>query len=107
MKEHLLIELEQDLLGKLVNEAKAKDISISNFISSIISMFFRAGGKIDLTAYPMRPKDTNIDEYIKGIEKSEILRAIEQTESKTDAAELLGITFRSLRYRCSEHNIDT
>jgi len=107
MKEHLLIELEQDLLGKLVNEAKAKDQSISSFISSVLSMFFRAGGKIDLLAYPMRPVGTDLDGYLKGIERSEILRAIEQSESKSNAADLLGITFRSQRYRCSEHKIDT
>lgn len=107
MKEHLLIELEQDLLGELVNEAKAKEKSISSFISSVLSTYFRTGGKIDTTGYPMRPMGTDLDGYLKGIERSEILRAIEQSESKNDAAELLGITFRSLRYRCKEHKIDT
>lgn len=107
MKEHLLIELDHDLLGQLLEKAKSEKTNISLYISSILTRFFKSGGVIDFNSYCVRPIDQKLDDYLKEIEKSEILKALNHTQSKSAAADHLGITFRSFRYRCSEHKIDT
>ncbi len=48
-----------------------------------------------------------LDDYLESIEKQEIIKALEQTDfNKTAAAELLGISFRAMRYKCKKLNID-
>ncbi len=45
-------------------------------------------------------RDLPLHEYLDEIERGQIMKALEQTRyNKTQAAKLLGITFRSLRYR--------
>lgn len=49
----------------------------------------------------------DLDAEIDRMEKAHVLRALEATSgNKTDAARLLGTTFRSMRYRCAKHGID-
>ncbi|MFW5432473.1 MAG: sigma-54-dependent transcriptional regulator [Methylophilaceae bacterium] len=44
--------------------------------------------------------DVSLSDYLEDIEKREILKALEQTNNnKTAAAKLLGVSFRTLRYR--------
>jgi len=45
------------------------------------------------------------DEWIQLIEYECLIRALELTTSKAAAAEFLGITFRSLRYRLEQYGI--
>ena len=48
-----------------------------------------------------------LHEYLDGIEREQIIKALEQTRyNKTAAAKLLGITFRSLRYRLDRLGIE-
>ncbi|HEX4859088.1 MAG TPA: helix-turn-helix domain-containing protein, partial [Usitatibacteraceae bacterium] len=48
-----------------------------------------------------------LHEYLDQIEREQILKALEQSRfNKTAAAKLLGITFRSLRYRLDRLGID-
>lgn len=48
-----------------------------------------------------------LHEYLDRIEREQILKALEQTRyNKTQAAKVLGITFRSLRYRLDRLGID-
>jgi len=52
-------------------------------------------------------KNQSLDEYLETIERQELLSALEQTKgNKTAAAELLGISFRAMRYKCKKHLID-
>lgn len=52
---------------------------------------------------PMLPQHLNLPEYLEDIEKRTILQALEKTRhNKTAAAKLLGISFRTLRYRLSK-----
>ena len=52
-------------------------------------------------------KIKSIDTFLKEIEKEAILEALKRTDySKTEAADLLIITLRSLRYRLEQHGID-
>ncbi len=56
-------------------------------------------------AEPAHP--TSIDDSLEHTERQRILEALEKTRyNKTRAAELLGISFRSLRYRLKKHAID-
>ncbi|MDP8566515.1 sigma-54-dependent transcriptional regulator [Methylophilus aquaticus] len=51
----------------------------------------------------MLPKDLSLSDYLEDIEKRTILQALEKTNNnKTAAAKLLGISFRTLRYRLSK-----
>ncbi len=51
----------------------------------------------------MLPQHLNLSEYLEDIEKRTILQALEKTKhNKTAAAKLLGISFRTLRYRLSK-----
>jgi two-component system response regulator PilR (NtrC family) len=61
------------------------------------------------------PKNTHLEnfkkrplkKYLKEIEKEAILEALEETNhNKTKAAELLGITFRQMRYKLEAHGIN-
>ncbi len=48
-----------------------------------------------------------LHEYLDGIEREQIMKALEQTRyNKTQAAKILGITFRSLRYRLDRLGIE-
>lgn len=51
----------------------------------------------------MLPMDLSLSDYLEDIEKRTILQALEKTNNnKTAAAKLLGISFRTLRYRLSK-----
>jgi len=50
----------------------------------------------------------SLDEYLQGIEKEVISKALEQTRwNKTAAAQLLGISFRALRHRLKKLDLDS
>jgi len=80
-----------------------------------------AGGVIDAADLQLRPKGAALDkgaqshvaageplgEALEDIERDAIVRALEQTRyNKTKAAQLLGMTFRSLRYRIKKLGIE-
>lgn len=49
-----------------------------------------------------------LEDYLREIEKREILRAIEHARNnKTEAARILGITFRALRYKLEQFGMDS
>ncbi|MCP5810392.1 hypothetical protein NL321_30030, partial [Klebsiella pneumoniae] len=70
-------------------------------------------GKVTATDLQLRPEDTHeqavamggdskapLQDYLDRVEKEAILEALEKTRyNRTAAAKLLGITFRSMRYR--------
>ncbi|MEO0444021.1 MAG: sigma-54 dependent transcriptional regulator, partial [Pseudomonadota bacterium] len=59
----------------------------------------------DTIAY--KPEKMSIDEYLAGVEKDIILKHLEQQRwNRTTTAKVLGITFRSLRYRLKKLGID-
>lgn len=54
-----------------------------------------------------RSPNTSLDEYLEAIEKREIIAAMESCRwNKTEAAKLLGISFRSLRYRMKKLGLE-
>ncbi|NVJ67053.1 MAG: sigma-54-dependent Fis family transcriptional regulator [Gammaproteobacteria bacterium] len=51
--------------------------------------------------------DLSLDEYVAEIEKQEIRAALDQTRwNRTEAAKLLGISFRTIRYKIKKLDID-
>lgn len=49
----------------------------------------------------------NLEDYVSEIEKRLILKALDRTRgSKKAAADMLGLSFRSFRYRCEKYQID-
>ena len=55
---------------------------------------------------PKLGPDFNLEDELNSFEKTWILEALTEAGGvKTKAAELLGITFRSLRYRCNKQGI--
>jgi two-component system, NtrC family, response regulator PilR len=54
-----------------------------------------------------RPCDMPLEEYLENIEREELEHALEQTRwNKTEAAKLVGMSFRSIRYRLKKLGID-
>lgn len=54
-----------------------------------------------------RPPQQPLEDYLEGIEKEELLRALDATQwNRTAAAKRLGMTFRSLRYRLKKLALD-
>lgn len=52
---------------------------------------------------PSKDSDVSLSDYLENIEKREILKALEKTNNnKTAAAKLLGVSFRTLRYRLTK-----
>lgn len=52
---------------------------------------------------PSKNADISLSDYLEDIEKREILKALEKTNNnKTAAAKLLGVSFRTLRYRLTK-----
>jgi len=67
------------------------------------------GGEIELMENekasfdPSRTLEVSLSEYLDDIEKRAIIKALDKANNnKTEAAKLLGITFRTLRYRISK-----
>ena len=55
------------------------------------------------TAVANKPQDVSLQDYLEDIEKSAILKALAKANNnKTAAAKLLGVSFRTLRYRLSK-----
>lgn len=60
-----------------------------------------------LVAFGFHRGSMPLEDYLRRIERHEINLVLEATRNnKTEAARLLGITFRSLRYKLEQHGID-
>ncbi|NVJ51276.1 MAG: sigma-54-dependent Fis family transcriptional regulator [Gammaproteobacteria bacterium] len=86
---------------------RAMTLSADNKITSS-DIFLPTGEGHNLAMESLSDRSTTpLDDYLEAIEKREILLALEQTHgNKTQAAELLGISFRAMRYKCKKLNID-
>jgi two-component system response regulator PilR (NtrC family) len=66
------------------------------------------GGEFEPKTLPiLQPSVRNLEGYLEQIERTAIMRALEETRyNKTAAAEKLGISFRALRYRLKKLGLD-
>jgi two-component system response regulator PilR (NtrC family) len=67
--------------------------------------------EIKVTSYEktvhLSPGGVNLEKLVEDMEKEYLLMALEKTNGiKTDAAKLLGLTFRSFRHRLKKYNIE-
>ena len=66
-----------------------------------------AGSTHDHAALRSTSADGGLDDYISNLERSAIVKALEESRyNKTAAARKLGITFRALRYKLKKLGID-
>lgn len=68
----------------------------------------RGAGHADSNTCPsFNPSDGSLEDYLEGIEKNMLARALEENKwNKTAAAKQLGLSFRSFRYRLKRLNLD-
>ena len=107
-----------DIEAKIIIEALNKTDNNKNAAADLLGMTFRSlryrierhkiPSDVDnpKTDYLSLYKIESLDEFMKGIEKEAIFEALKQTNgNKSEAADVLGISFRSMRYRCEQHGI--
>ena len=106
MKENIIVSMEQSVLRELIVKAESENMSLSAIIESVMKKFVKFQGSIEFDKYVSRPPGQSLDNYLKEIERNEIKKALNSTETKNEAADSLGISFRSLRHRISHFEND-
>ena len=106
MKEFISIPIDQDLLIKVLQKAEEKNGTISDIIQKFFKRIVQEETSLDFYSILKRQSEQSLDDYLKEIEISEIEKICDEAKSKTDAAEKLGISLRSLRYRLDNYKID-
>jgi len=101
LKENILVSMEQRLLRELIAKAESENLTVSAIIESVMKKFIKFQGSTEFRKYGTRPPSQSLDDYLKEIERDEIQKALNSTETKNEAADALGISFRSLRHRIS------
>ncbi len=82
------------------NTITTEDLSYENEYSAKV---LSTNGQQNPTFNPSKSAELNLPEYLEDIEKQAIVKALEKTNNnKTAAAKLLGVSFRTLRYRLSK-----
>ena len=99
-------ELENILERAVIIETKDV-ISVASFPPSVTKMVSRDDISIPFSPEILEDAGVSLDAEMDRLEKSMLLKALEKTGgNKTEAAKLLNISFRSIRYRLEKHGID-
>lgn len=106
MKEAVVIHLKRDLLLRLAQKAVEKRTDISSLVELVMSKHFLYDSSVKSDNNGGRDPNQSLDDFLKNIERDEITKALELTNTKTAAAEILGISFRSFRHRLRILGID-
>lgn len=104
MTDHKALSLIQELISLLL--AKELDVEV---LDSFLQQFRpKPHNEAESQQTNTRiPPGFNLDTCLADLEKGKILVALEMVDgSRLEAAKLLGISFRSLRYRCAKLGID-
>ncbi|MCK6532899.1 MAG: sigma-54 dependent transcriptional regulator [Polyangiaceae bacterium] len=92
----------ENVIERSVALAGARSIGLGDLPAEVAGAASAPAGEI-LT---LPPEGANLDELLNEVERRLLLSAIDRTAgNRTAAAKLLGITFRSLRYRLSKHGL--
>lgn len=105
MNEFITLQIEQNLLIKVLQKTKEKKGSISDLIGHFFNRIVQNDKALDFNGFIKRRPEQSLNDYLKGIEKLEIQKICDESKSKQDAAKKLGITYRSFRYRFDQHEI--
>jgi len=90
----------ENMLERALALCDGKAITIDDLL---IDDEMQATNAAAIQSAPSKENDTSLSDYLEDIEKREILKALEKTNNnKTAAAKLLGVSFRTLRYRLSK-----
>ncbi|MDA3838283.1 MAG: hypothetical protein PF574_04800 [Candidatus Delongbacteria bacterium] len=106
MNEFITLQVEQELLIKVLQKAKEKRGNVSELIRQFFKWIVQTDSSLDFISFSNRQPEQSLDDYLKEIEKSEIQKVCDEAKSKQEAAEKLGITYRSFRYRLDQHGMD-
>ncbi len=83
--------------GKIIT---SEDLSYEN---NYIPVASGLNSQKNSTPYAEKPSELNLSDYLEDVEKKAIVKALEKTNNnKTAAAKLLGVSFRTLRYRLAK-----
>jgi two-component system response regulator PilR (NtrC family) len=83
--------------GKIIT---TEDLSYEN---NYIPVASGLNSQKNSTLYAEKPSELNLSDYLEDVEKKAIVKALEKTNNnKTAAAKLLGVSFRTLRYRLAK-----
>ncbi|MBI3201538.1 MAG: sigma-54-dependent Fis family transcriptional regulator [Myxococcales bacterium] len=92
----------ENVIERSVALAGARSIGLGDLPAEVAGAASAPAGEI-LT---LPPEGANLDELLNEVERRLLLSALDRTGgNRTAAAKLLGITFRSLRYRLSKHGL--
>ncbi|MDP1767074.1 MAG: sigma-54 dependent transcriptional regulator [Methylotenera sp.] len=97
----------ENMLERALAMSDGFTITIDDLGDGIESNRFSSTQNSDIhpktTFNPSQTKELNLSDYLEDIEKQAIVKALEKTNhNKTAAAKLLGVSFRTLRYRLSK-----
>jgi transcriptional regulator with PAS, ATPase and Fis domain len=106
MKEFITIPIDQDLLIKILQKAEEKKGSIPDLIQKFFKRIVQEKASLNFNSFFKRQPEQSLDDYLKAIEISEIKEVCYYANSKTDAADKLGLSLRSLRYRLDRYRIN-
>ncbi|MEN8123422.1 MAG: helix-turn-helix domain-containing protein [Bacteroidota bacterium] len=105
MKEYLTVQVNQKLLIQVIQIAEKKKSCISSLVKDFMQWIVKNEDSLDCISFHERQPEQNLDDYIKEVEKAEILDACEYAHSKRELAKILGISYRACRYRLDAHKI--
>lgn len=92
-----------NILQRAVTMSDGKTITPEDLLLEHVEISEQEGDK----ASPGKPEDESLDTYIENIEKKMLEDALKKARyNKTRAAEMLGISFRSFRYKLKKFGID-
>jgi two-component system response regulator PilR (NtrC family) len=93
----------QNIVERAVTLERSTLITVDSLPQSIATK--ESGG--DESVLNLPPEGVDIDAVLERVERALVEQALERTEgNRTEAAKLLKITFRSMRYRLQKHGID-
>ena len=98
----------ENILERACTLSNGKLIEVSDLrLSQGLEMEQKAGAPGAVSPPPVEEAFGHLDEYLENIEREVLTRALEHSRwNKTAAAKLLGISFRSLRYRLKKLELD-
>ncbi|MDQ6967332.1 MAG: sigma-54 dependent transcriptional regulator [Mariprofundaceae bacterium] len=85
----------ENLLQRLIALSDEHELDVS-----LLDEFYAASDETGISLDTMQRADSNLDEVVEGVERQLVSEALVETHGNaTQAAKLLGISFRSIRYR--------
>jgi len=96
-----------NILQRAVTMSEGRVIQPADLLLESVEVFDSAASAGVGPAPPAKDEDESLDSYMEGIEKKMLEDALQKARyNKTRAAELLGISFRSFRYKLKKFGID-